>query len=909
MSTGDRPKQKHGKAIFGPLQEPDEIRVLKLNSGTTPAQIDCELIVTRLASERSDQASASFTFNSNTKNRKQVSKTPNSVTNTPLSRKYVDKETQTVDRPARISFEALSWCWGRDESETTINIKKDGKSHEFQVSHHLREALEGLRRSKEDRFLWVDAICINQDSIEERNAQVPKMDRIYGSATNVCVWIGAADQDSDRAIDFIEEILLKLWEFDDLCRDKLQSKSWAALINLMRREWFSRRWVVQEIALAQKASLHCGKKEIDWQKFADAVSLFVHVESATHILSDVMKTDELFHNFPDYFGDISALGAALLVEATRNLFRKTQDGKRHTQHTLEYLISKYSVFESAQPRDTIYAFLAIAKDTKAQSSQESVSSWDEDRKKIQAGFKELPPRPRKALSRALQAGSLIESFKVDYGLPVEVVYKDFIAFSIERSMKTDPRRPLDIICRPWAPPVRPGDAKAGLAYMTGSGVAKFYQKTSSKEDTPKPLPSWIPSRDHAPFAIVETRYRGSHMERRNADSLTGLPTVGEQYYSAGGTRPFPHDKLVFKTRRSYLSMSVDGFIFDEIGTLAEVSNVGNVPLSWPRFAGWQSKSEDLPEDFWRTLVADRGPNSANPPTFYSRACKEALEVIFQGIPLQTKQVIDQGRCTIIAEFLRRVQTVIWNRALMRTKREPHQLGLVPSSSKEGDLICILFGCSVPVILRKVMKTREQKLEDFDADDEDAAIMIQRNWRRSVERKREAADKGKAPESGSRSRESEGSQPKNTGSQGAELKDEEPEGAESEGAQPKSDEPPGLDQNDKKPEDTEAESSKSRPPRPPKPGHLSSSSTSPSSASPPPSVPPPPERPSVPKIFTITDYERERERLISADQFYYVLIGESYVHRIMDGEAVDWQIAAMKDENETNKPETISFTLR
>lgn len=42
--------------------------------------------------------------------------------------------------------------------------------------------------------------------------------------------------------------------------------------------------------------------------------------------------------------------------------------------------------------------------------------------------------------------------------------------------------------------------------------------------------------------------------------------------------------------------------------------------------------------------------------------------------------------------------MIWNRRLVRLK--DYSLGLVPERTLRFDRICILFGCDVPVILRK-----------------------------------------------------------------------------------------------------------------------------------------------------------------------------------------------------------------
>src|SRR2546421_286671 len=179
----------------------------------------------------------------------------------------------------------------------------------------------------------------------------------------------------------------------------------------MQRDWFSRRWVVQEIALARSALIYCGTDMISWNKFAVAVELFVEVETATHRLSEVMKKDSKHKNVPVLFEYVSALGASLLVDATGRLFRdykvdeRSEDdslpnveyghylklraspdednnrvvarkshsdiergrngpkGKGPPLLGLEYLVSSLSIFNTSVPHDTIYALLAIAKDT------------------------------------------------------------------------------------------------------------------------------------------------------------------------------------------------------------------------------------------------------------------------------------------------------------------------------------------------------------------------------------------------------------------------------------------------------------------------------------------------------------------------------------------------------------------
>jgi 8-oxo-dGTP pyrophosphatase MutT (NUDIX family) len=172
-------------------------------------------------------------------------------------------------------------------------------------------------------------------------------------------------------------------------------------------------------------------------------------------------------------------------------------------------------------------------------------------------------------------------------------------------------------------------------------------------------------------------------------------------------------KLKFTKRKDFYSLYVEGFVLDKVGKVEEASRAGYIPFKWLAPGGWLKMSEPPPEEFWRTLVADRGPNGRNAPSFYTRACHESFKRTIWGEPVNTRQLIDEGRCTIVAEFLRRVQAVIWNRLLMRTGKG--RLGLVHETTKEGDLICILYGCSVPVVLRKFDKTdaqiKEEQVED------------------------------------------------------------------------------------------------------------------------------------------------------------------------------------------------------
>jgi len=55
--------------------------------------------------------------------------------------------------------------------------------------------------------------------------------------------------------------------------------------------WFSRRWVIQELALAKDTEVRCGEKSVHWRDFGDAISLFVmHFKQIRKLLSEHHQT-------------------------------------------------------------------------------------------------------------------------------------------------------------------------------------------------------------------------------------------------------------------------------------------------------------------------------------------------------------------------------------------------------------------------------------------------------------------------------------------------------------------------------------------------------------------------------------------------------------------------------------------
>lgn len=389
-----------------------------------------------------------------------------------------------------------------------------------------------------------------------------------------------------------------------------------------------------------------------------------------------------------------ALGAVQIVKAANDLFRTPyHKGTPVPLRSLEYLVTNFTMFENSEPRDVIYSLLSISRDP--------LEAVDD----VAAGLIELTDAQR--VLRSLLRSSIHQPLRVDYSAPVLEVYKQFMSFSIPRA---HPSRALDILCRPWAPEL------AGERF-----------------------PSWIATLAHAAYKPVDRSALGRRLIRRNPDPLVG--DADTTLYTASRAIGPPRDRSLFKYWNSLdRSMFVQGFVLDSIDRLEFPSQLGHIPAEWPDLAGWRPKSGPPPEEFWRTLVADRGPDGQDLPSFYGPACETVFQEAMDDT-LDTSMLINHGS-SVTADFLKRVQAVIWNRRMMRTGNQ--WLGLAPKSAREGDLICILYGCSVPVVLRKVYKTQadlEKELEDEEIRRVNVVSYIAKNMAARARRKREGTKLG------------------------------------------------------------------------------------------------------------------------------------------------------------------------
>ncbi|KAF2030173.1 HET-domain-containing protein, partial [Setomelanomma holmii] len=85
-------------------------------------------------------------------------------------------------------LEAFSYVWGAPVlTEPWLTVVTDAV---ISLTENLSHALQALRYQHQSRYLWVDAICINQLDTTEKSHQVQNIGRIYEHASTVIVWLG-----------------------------------------------------------------------------------------------------------------------------------------------------------------------------------------------------------------------------------------------------------------------------------------------------------------------------------------------------------------------------------------------------------------------------------------------------------------------------------------------------------------------------------------------------------------------------------------------------------------------------------------------------------------------------------------------------------------------------------------------
>ena len=151
-------------------------------------------------------------------------------------------------------YEALSYTWGAEYPKQAIFCQSPQSV--LEVTQNCYSALKRLRNDTV-RCLWIDAICINQEDMNEKSVQVRMMERIFKAASRVIVELGEATPGSCLLFDELVEAETS-GTLD--IRPSPNKSIVRELECLFRRPWFSRVWVIQEVVLNSCVRIVCGSQ-------------------------------------------------------------------------------------------------------------------------------------------------------------------------------------------------------------------------------------------------------------------------------------------------------------------------------------------------------------------------------------------------------------------------------------------------------------------------------------------------------------------------------------------------------------------------------------------------------------------------------------------------------------------------
>ncbi|KAK4122193.1 hypothetical protein N657DRAFT_493824 [Parathielavia appendiculata] len=242
------------------------------------------------------------------------------------------------------------------------------------------EAISHLRRPDAVRVLWADTVCINQRDIPEKNRQVRLMSRMYSQPSTVLIWLGDDSSGFDEldgcirgALELLppehfefEEIYPISYEmFGEAARLRREKKpnfldhDWRPITSLVKRPWFSRRWIIQEIAPADDTvprTVIYGHIKFPWKELA-GVAYSIACYGIKTLLAGLATINYhapyMLAFLEDSCKPVHMLKAVFMTYLV-TVYRKL---------TLVDCVTATPVFQCTDRRDHLYSLLSLQQDT------------------------------------------------------------------------------------------------------------------------------------------------------------------------------------------------------------------------------------------------------------------------------------------------------------------------------------------------------------------------------------------------------------------------------------------------------------------------------------------------------------------------------------------------------------------
>jgi hypothetical protein len=251
-----------------------------------------------------------------------------------------------VELTSDLPYLALSYAWGVSSPLKTLLVEGQElhiRSNLWSALWHLREDMRTSSKCLESRsypkYMWIDAVCINQRDVDERSQQVQLMNQIFSCATEVIAWIGNEAEDSKLGMEALQGV----------CDWHLWSVPLRAISKLLNRDYWTRTWIIQELGLANKITLQCGSQSADWESI-ESLQSKRFIDPRTEV-------------------ELAKIDSSHAVRLFRQWSNQKRDGspgprRKYEGHgeSLQGLLETFRDSKCTDARDKVFALLGLAND-------------------------------------------------------------------------------------------------------------------------------------------------------------------------------------------------------------------------------------------------------------------------------------------------------------------------------------------------------------------------------------------------------------------------------------------------------------------------------------------------------------------------------------------------------------------
>lgn len=551
---------------------------------------------------------------------------------------------------SHIQYTALSYTWGSPQHDPD-------KQWKIKIGENFLPALDSVRsftealRSKgtllDGTWWWIDSICIDQANMLERSQHVFRMKDIYRSAHKTVVWLGGKSDDSERALDFVCLLnkLSRAGQSDEEMRLLLQrsdhQSDWVALRNLFLRKWWTRVWTIQEFIISSSISFLCGTRNVSRTAVCAALWLADRCNCAG-------------------FKDTIAFHHAWNRRRAWLLQKITSKPGKDLALTLVALVAYFCANEATDDRDRLYGLYGLSTEN---HGLEINYHWHTD--EVYLHFAQSFITQHKSLDILSFAslfsaapGSSLPSWVPDWRTRLQPLIIPLMVSQSSSITVGNLRPPKALEYGDQPTRYSACGSKAAVASFEGSVlVAHGYVIDAIDGIARSRIPQLVQrSRQHSkhsegarsPTEILTSMCRSLALDR--GDRYLRYPMPTERFYN-----DFIHLCLLLVT--------------------------GSPQVVHEEFRKWFNSTQSLCFD------------GGSLEHILKSVQDERTAALIHSAPNQDEYIQDSF-------YGRFFDTVVRMSLSLMTSCEG-RVGMVTEKAVEGDLVCVLYGCSVPMLLRKI----------------------------------------------------------------------------------------------------------------------------------------------------------------------------------------------------------------